>query len=235
MVEKFGTKGAGPFSVGNTLAAIPEGSMAPLSLSLFPCVVLYSHKARTHREAGANLVLDRKDAVYPVGPVRGRTIENVGIGNEGMGNVEFSRRGERGEESSRALPREESTRRFVRWLVSPRLATSNLYPYMLSGVIDYRGRSISKVQRSSCESQPRLPSTFVTLVLSSFMTELSYLRVNLRVSRQRYIWKVPNDRELIRATLRGIWDFMICMRIDLNFHRKKKMISQLIKMLEKKV
>lgn len=69
----------------------------------------------------------------------------------------------REERSSRALPREESTRRFVRWLVSTRLATtSDLYPYMLSGVIDYRERSISKVQRSSCDSPPRLPSAFVT-------------------------------------------------------------------------
>lgn len=81
--------------------------------------------------------------------------------------VEFSLlevREERSSGSSRALPREESTRRFVRWLVSPRLATtSDLYPYMLSGVIDYRERSISKVQRSSCDSPPRLPSAFVTI------------------------------------------------------------------------
>lgn len=125
----------------------------------------------------------------------GRTIENVGIGN-GMGNRCGILGEVREERSSRALPREESTRRFVRWLVSPRLATtSDLYPYMLSGVIDYRERSISKVQRSSCDSPPRLPSAFVTpdpdgvrataslawpnSPLSSFMS--CYLRVN-RVS-----------------------------------------------------
>lgn len=93
--------------------------------------------------------------------------ENVGT-RKGTERATVGIRERRERRGSRALPREESTRRFVRWLVLPRLATTpDLYPYMLSGVIDYRERSISKVQRSSCDSRSRLPSAFVTADLGA--------------------------------------------------------------------
>lgn len=157
--------------MGNTLAAIAEGSMAPLfsfffSFVLCACALsirngLGWYTTRTQDRLWLAFVFEKDDVRFALGRKDGnrRHSERNGTGNR----LEFVRREVRERRGSRALPREESTRRFVRWLVSPRLATTpDLYPYMLSGVIDYRERSISKVQRSSCDSPSRLPSAFVT-------------------------------------------------------------------------
>lgn len=81
--------------MGNTLAAIAEGSMAPLLPARCACPFLYSQARRTQGYRRNRL---RKDAIS--GPLcRAGTIENVGTGN-GTGNRcgILSSRGERGEE-----------------------------------------------------------------------------------------------------------------------------------------